>query len=347
MNAFQKPAQRTDRLIWIVIAAIGMAILAASVIGSLRIEWESFLKPAGACLLLGAAGWFYGAVRKDACAAAALTSTAQIAAFSAVGAPLSYLAARAGFPLQDALFAALDHRLGIDWPGYVSIVTSNVWLRRLFLIAYLSFTVQVIATVLVLGFAGHFQRLSIFVLAFLLTTLVTIGISAFVPAAGPWLFYHAQPDLAHGAIPISSTSWPVFLGLRDGTFNTMSALNSEGIITFPSLHAALGVLFAIALWRVRGLRTIALILNIAMILATPFAGSHYVVDVIAGIAIALGCWIAASWSLRSRSAASTARFSPAADSPSIIPDLSDGGPAGSPVRDPLRADARADVTHEH
>jgi PAP2 superfamily len=85
-------------------------------------------------------------------------------------------------------------------------------------------------------------------------------------------------------------SWPVFLGLRDGTVHTVTGLNAEGIITFPSLHAALGVLFPLALWRTAVVRWLALLLNGLILIANPAYGSHYVVDVIAGVIIALACW---------------------------------------------------------
>lgn len=63
-------------------------------------------------------------------------------------------------------------------------------------------------------------------------------------------------------------------------------MNSEGIITFPSLHAALGILFAAALWRVRGIKSAALMPGALTLIATPAYGSHYFVDVIAGVAAA-------------------------------------------------------------
>jgi hypothetical protein len=73
--------------------------------------------------------------------------------------------------------------------------------------------------------------------------------------------------------------------------STLQGLHSEGIITFPSLHAALGILFSVAVWPVKGLRWCAFGLNGLMLLATPAYGSHYVVDVIAGILVAAACWI--------------------------------------------------------
>lgn len=346
MNTSQTHSKHGDRVVWIVIAAIAAFDLIAVVNGTFTLAWPTFLVPSATFAGLAAAGLFYRAIRQDIRAAGALTGTAQIIAFSTVGAPLSYAAARAGFPLQDALLAGWDRHLGLDWPAYVTFVTSHAWLHRLLDVAYASFTVQVITTVLALGFAGHLLRLNVFVRSFMLTTLITIGISAFVPAVGPWVFYNVQPDVAHGAIPLSSTSWPVFLGIRDGTFNVMSGLNSEGIITFPSLHAALGVLFMMALWPIRGLRWISLALNTLMILATPFSGSHYGVDVIAGIAIAVACWSAVRRMLRTARADSAA-LAPIPDTPSIVPDIMPAEMTTSSLAlDQQPFETRANVTQE-
>ena len=49
----------------------------------------------------------------------------------------------------------------------------------------------------------------------------------------------------------------------------------------------LGILFIWAAWPVRGLKWIALVLNIAMICATPLWGGHYFVDLVAGFVLAL------------------------------------------------------------
>ena len=43
-------------------------------------------------------------------------------------------------------------------------------------------------------------------------------------------------------MPAVSTSWPVFYGLRDGSYRMLVAIGSEGIISFPSLHAALAMI---------------------------------------------------------------------------------------------------------
>jgi len=287
--------RRADLAIWATIGLIGLVMVGATFITPLRIEWRSFWAPVACALLIAAAGWFYRSVRNEPRLAAVLNSTAQIIAFAAVGAPLSYLAARAGFPMQDALFDCWDREwLHLDWTSLMQMIAARPNLRLVLLLAYSSFAVQTVTTVFALGVAGRLASLKTFIAAFISTTLVTIAISAVLPAVGPWVFLDLHSDMANGFLPTSSTSWPVFLGLRDGTFHTINGMNSEGIITFPSLHAALGMLFGAALWRVKGIKWAGLVLNGAMLISTPAYGSHYFVDVIAGVLIAAVCWIAAA-----------------------------------------------------
>jgi PAP2 superfamily protein len=287
--------RRADLAIWATIGLIGLVMVGATFVSPLRIEWRSFLAPVSCAVLIAAAAWFYQSVRNEPQLAAVLISTSQIIAFAAVGAPLSYLAARAGFPMQDALFDSWDREwLSLDWTSLMQMVAQRPILRLLLLLAYSSFAVQTVTTVFALGVAGRVAGLKTFIVAFIGTTLITIAISAVLPAVGPWVFLDLHADMADGFLPTSSTSWPVFLGLRDSTFHTINGMNAEGIITFPSLHAALGILFGAALWRVKGIRWAGLVLNGAMLIATPAYGSHYFVDVIAGILIAVVCWIAAA-----------------------------------------------------
>jgi hypothetical protein len=168
--------KHADRAIWIVIAAVTGAVLISSALGPFQIEWASFRKAALAVAALLSASWFYSAIRKDTPLADALMSAAQIIAFASVGAPLSYIGASAAFPLWDSSFAALDHRLGLEWMTWLAIMNAVPSLHAILAAAYASFAVQTTAVVIVLGIAGQALRLRIFILSFMLTALVTIAI---------------------------------------------------------------------------------------------------------------------------------------------------------------------------
>jgi hypothetical protein len=80
------------------------------------------------------------------------------------------------------------------------------------------------------------------------------------------------------------------------------------------------VLFPAALWRVGGVRWIALALNALLLISTPAYGSHYVVDVVAGIAVATACWIAVGYMLDVASRSQPEHLSTIYDPPSIVPE---------------------------
>jgi hypothetical protein len=324
--------QRADAAVWITIGVVAITVAGFALLGRFELDLRSFLAPVASTALLGAGGWIYRTIRHEQRLGAILTSTAHIIAFAAVGAPLSYIAATAGFPLQDAALEALDRHAGIDWTGMMTFISLHPGLQLVLALAYSSFALQTLTTVLALGIAGQLTRLSTFILAFVATTLVTIALSAICPAAGPWLFLDLHSADASGFLPLSSTSWPVFLGLRDGTLHTVYGLRSEGIITFPSLHAALGVLFPAALWRVPVVRWIALGLNILLLIATPAYGSHYVVDVAAGILIAAACWVIAARILDRASRTAPVQVVVFPDPPSIVPQAPVWSAAGAKSR---------------
>ena len=253
-----------DRLIWAVIVLVAVFVVTALLLSNFHLAWQTFAAPVLACSTLLAGGWFYSRWRADARLASGLFSTAQLIAFAAVAAPLSYVAASANLPLCDAALDSMDRALGFDWEALLAWMNTAPLLYRVLRPIYLSLTLQMTTVVLCLAFSGRHLWLRTYTLAFLCAALVCIAISAALPAAGVWP-HHGLTARDSGILPAVSTSWPVFYGLRDGSFRVLVAVGSEGIITFPSLHAALAVLVTAALWPVRYLRWAAVILNTAML----------------------------------------------------------------------------------
>ncbi|MBA2400684.1 MAG: phosphatase PAP2 family protein, partial [Bradyrhizobium sp.] len=59
------------------------------------------------------------------------------------------------------------------------------------------------------------------------------------------------------------------------------------VVSFPSFHAASGILYMWALWPVRYVGGVAVALNLLMIASTPVIGAHYMIDVFGGVALAV------------------------------------------------------------
>jgi hypothetical protein len=285
--------RRLDHLIWTLVAIVAAIVLAAPLLSRFHIEWPAFAAPIGACLAMVGAAWFYRRWREDARLASGLESTAQVVAFAAVGAPLSYLAASANLPLQDHAFDLMDRALGLDWRALLDGLNSSPALYKPLRLIYLSLTLQMTIAVLCLAFSGRLLWLRIYTLTFIIAALATIALSVVLPAVGVWPHHGLTAAVSPHIMPAVDTSWPVFQGLRDGSFRALVAIGSEGIITFPSLHAALAVILIAALWPMPVLRWVTLGLNTVMLAATPIDGSHYFIDVFAGVAVAIFSLVAA------------------------------------------------------
>src|SRR5258707_10224936 len=81
--------------------------------------------------------------------------------------------------------------------------------------------------------------------------------------------------------------------LRDGSYRLLYGIGSEGIIAFPSLHAAFALVLVAAFWPVPVLRWLGLAINTVMLISTPVDGAHYLSDLIAGLAVAALAIVAA------------------------------------------------------
>ncbi len=285
--------RRLDGIIWSLVAGVaGLWLLAAPLYG-FTIVLQSFIAPAGTCLLLLLTAYYYREHRADPHLASALASTAQVIAFAAVGAPLSYVAAAATgtWPLHDAAFDAVDGALHFDWKGLLAAMREWPDFHVAMRVIYMSLSAQITAIVLVLGFTGRLAWLRVYTLAFIFAALACIAISALVPSEGVWLFDGLKS--ADPLLPVSHGAWPVYAGLRDGSYRLLMAHGAEGIITFPSLHAGLAVILIAALWPVPVLRWISVALNTLMLAATPIDGAHYLTDILAGVAVAVAALVAA------------------------------------------------------
>jgi len=276
-----------DDIIWRTITLVAAIVLLSPIVSNFRIAWNSFYAAVAVAAALIACSWYYRVKRDEPRLSSALGCTAQITIFSAVGAPLSYLAASVNLSLRDEAFDAFDKAVGFDWMSLLWWFNAHPKIFEILRPFYFSMTAQAALIVLCLAFTGRLAWLRVFVLAFVFAATITIAISALLPAQGAWNHYGLHALDPSAVIPATKTFLPVFEGLRDGTFRKLVATGAEGIITFPSLHAALAVILAAAMWPVSGLRWVGLVINTAMLASTPIDGLHYLADIAAGIVIAI------------------------------------------------------------
>jgi hypothetical protein len=273
---------------WALIGALAAAVVALQLWSPLPVAPGSLVALATACAALGCTAIFYRRVRVQENFAIICTGLTQVLLFSAVGSILSYLLAREGGALWDARLEAWDAALGFDWLAYVRLVDAQGWLVAPVRWAYASLVPQLIVLVLALGFSMQIARLRRLVFAAMLSGTITILLSALFPAVGYYVhhgltaadFEHIRPwaGLVHEAD---------FMALRNGTMTALRLTEMQGIVTFPSYHAGLATVTLWGFWvsRLAWLKWPGTAVALATILATPIDGGHYLVDVLAGIAV--------------------------------------------------------------
>jgi len=273
---------------WLLLCCIALTLALGLALTnfSLQIDSQQSVK-FGAALLFGGLAHYLFSWGYYSRMAFALCALAQLMLVALLMPPLTYMVAAANLPMQDANLAAFDAMLGLDWIAYFNFVYDRPALIPYAYLSYAMIVWPIFIIPVVLGLVRQHLRLRQFVLACMLTLIVTTIVSALLPALGTYHEYGVTPDPAifkANAFIASSHDVPL---IRDGLLRTLDTTKLAGIITFPSFHAAAAILSLWALWSVWWMRPFALLTNGGMLLATPVVGGHYFVDIFAGVGLAI------------------------------------------------------------
>lgn len=193
-------------------------------------------------------------------------------------------------PLADRGLAAADAMIFpfLDWPEAIHSVARQGSETLVFLdFAYSSMGLQALGVVALSCLSNRRAHCERFIVTWVFALSVTMIISAAYPAAGA--FKHFSISHADVAAIHSNVGWsaiPVIEGLRAGTITAVDWTNLEGLVSFPSFHAAAAVILARFYWDFATLRWPFVGLNVLMAIAAVPCGGHYFVDVLGGLCTA-------------------------------------------------------------
>ena len=243
----------------------------------IRISHIQWLAPAS--MLAGALYFGLGPQARPRFNAAIALSAVMIIQLPATCA-LAYGVQSFGLPLRDDVFIGIDRAFGFDWLILQSFMVEMNVAMEILSRAYETFFLQLSAAPVIPAALGEVRRADRFVSSFILCVLMTVAVSALLPAEGAAGL--VGPDKAHllfqGATPLAKLH-----ALRDGTLRTV-ALEAVGpVISFPSLHCAVAYLVTAAFWPLKRLRWAALVLNAVMTVSAVTHGAHYACDCAAGL----------------------------------------------------------------
>jgi membrane-associated phospholipid phosphatase len=286
---------------WLPIAAMGSLLALAILFTDFTLEPVTYSVTLAIALCLVYVTYRHRRIRAELADPKLLFSLGtigQVILVCAIVGPLSYVAGAMQWPLQDQALLAVDRALSLDPEPIARFVNDHPWLADILARAYGLIKWPLLGIPVVLALTARYVRLQLFMLAMSLALMITIAISAVVPAIGT--YYGLQ--LSAAQLPEINTAVYAaqlrdILALREGSLRELELLHLAGIVSFPSFHAASAVLYMWALWPVRRLGGIAAALNLLMIAATPVIGAHYIVDVIGGVALAVAAIFAAKFYL--------------------------------------------------
>ena len=210
---------------------------------------------------------------------------ALLAAICLTGAVASYAVAAATHDYADPALQHVDEVLRFDWLAWYRTVAQHPALQLLGVAAYQS--IYLTPAVLLGWFAFHGRRDAAlrFLAVFWVAAVMTLAAFSLMPAVGPLSY------LWHGPMPYMPVSelWQPDLipALRAHTVHLVDLGQLHGLVSAPSFHTASATLYICTAWRIRRLRWPLVLLNLAMLLSTPVEGTHYLIDMILGAAVAL------------------------------------------------------------
>lgn len=190
-------------------------------------------------------------------------------------------------PFVDGSLDVADEALGFDFLWLARYYEVNPDLARASRYAYLTFAIQSAALPGLVALSGAHHRLWIMLNAWVFALALAVLVFPFAPAAGPFVFHGIEEnvfDQWRRLFPYQTG--PAIEALRDGSMRDVTAA-ARGLVSIPSFHAVAGVIFAWVAWPSKWLRWPLILINLALIASTIVTGSHYLIDVIAGILLAV------------------------------------------------------------
>lgn len=190
-------------------------------------------------------------------------------------------------PLADPWLARADVAIGFDWFAMVRFLQTHDTVLSTAEYFYHALSWQPGLVVLLLVVTRQRDRCWIFLTAWGVSLVITLAIWPLAPAMSTFPYY----GVPKSALPhmVSGLPWavPDVIGpIRAGTLRSLDVSAFIGLVSFPSFHAAAATMLGWAMLRTRLLWLPFALLNMGVTISALVGGGHYLVDLIAGCAVA-------------------------------------------------------------
>lgn len=185
------------------------------------------------------------------------------------------------FPRIDAALARWDAVIGWDTVGVLGKVAERPGLRSFLILCYNSTELQLVLAPCVAAFAHDRERLRTYLYAVVYSSFFGSLFYYFFPSSGPAGVFES-PHFLH----VQRLTHLKYEQVHN--FQPVTTLLG-GLVAFPSFHVAWSVLVTYVAMSKKSLFAVLAVLNVMVITSTVLLGWHYLVDVPAGIFLAMVC----------------------------------------------------------
>lgn len=286
------PLLPAERLILVVVIASGVLAVLFALALQRSVNWPPFLVGYAASLGLMAVGAYIRGAKGAPRIALAVIGAAIFSGFTAASSVLIYSLLPLPNPMVDEQLSRLGHAVGYDWQKLVLTMTAYPTVTRALGLVYQSAIPQLLVAICVLASYGRAVALHRFLVVGMLTLAVCVAVWWAWPSVG----YVGVLPLSDAEMKTAGLIYPQDYGdyLTRLLMQGPSRITPEvitGVVGFPSYHTVMACLVVFYLWRTV-LFVPALLVNLAMLMATLVHGGHHLVDVIGGLVVfALGVWV--------------------------------------------------------
>jgi hypothetical protein len=200
---------------------------------------------------------------------------------------IAVLSGRLHFALRDALFIKADRLFGVSVPEVVAWCASHPRIGAIFDRSYSLIFWIMPAAIVIPALAGKKEAAERFLVANVIAFFVALPMFTVWPAVGPWYGFGFAGNALQKACEASIVA-----------LHGSGVEEAVGVVCFPSFHVIWATLSAAALWSVKRLRLVSVIVAGLIVISTVTTGWHYLSDVAGGLAVTAFALASAKWTLR-------------------------------------------------
>jgi len=205
-------------------------------------------------------------------------------AFMILNEILSYILVALHRPMVDDPLAAADRALGFNWLALYLWTTTHNFAHSVLIWDYTTFQVQMPLILSILCWRGQLVRAWELFWLFLLSCFGCLFALGIWPTIGPF---------GHFPVTFDTSCTQEFRAVYEGSLKVIGKTPLQGLIQFPSLHAAAAIIFTYAGRGIPILFPLLVVVNALMLVALLPIGGHYLVDMFGGVAIAVAAIVGA------------------------------------------------------